>query len=86
MPTSVTKSTYLRRTTTGLWGVFAVIVLSVIYLLSNMGLNSLKIVTIVTMLTTAAMLFNRGSRRLLIVPAVIALLCSLVALGLQYNA
>lgn len=86
MPNSVTKSTYLRRSAAGLWGVFAVILLSVIYLLSNMGMNSLKIVTIITMLMTVAMLFNRGSRRLLIVPAVIALLCSLVALALQHNA
>lgn len=85
MPTSVTKSTYLRRSTARLWGVFAVILLSVIYLLSNMGLNSLKAVTIVTMLTTAAMLFNRGSRRLLIIPAVIALLCSLMALVSQHS-
>lgn len=86
MPASLSKSTNLRRSTAGLWGVFVVILLSVIYLLSNMGLNSLKIITIVTMLATAAMLFNRGSRRLLIVPAVIALLCSLVALVMQHNA
>ncbi|WP_368877460.1 DUF1435 family protein [Providencia vermicola] len=85
MPINVTKSAYLRRSAAGLWGVFAVILLSVIYLLSNMGLNSLKIITIVTMLATAAMLFNRGSRHLLIVPAVIVLLCSLIALVLQHN-
>ncbi|EKT53645.1 DUF1435 family protein [Providencia sneebia] len=85
MPISVSKNTQERRIITGLWSVFAVIFLSVIYLLSNMGIDNVKIAIIVAMLTTIAMLFNRGSRRLLIVPAIITLLCSLAAFVLQHH-
>lgn len=83
MPTSISKTTGLRRIGAGLWGVFAVILLSIIYVLSNMGIDSLKVIMITMMVATAGMLFNRGSRRLLIIPAVISLACFLMAFILQ---
>ncbi|HGN1707688.1 TPA: DUF1435 family protein [Providencia rettgeri] len=83
MPTSISKTTGLRRIGAGLWGVFAVILLSIIYVLSSMGLDSLRIVMVTMMVATAGMLFNRGSRRLLIIPAVISLACFLMAFVLQ---
>lgn len=86
MPTTLSKATGLRRIGAGIWGVFAVILLSIAYLLSSIGLENLKIVMIVMMVATACMLFNRGSRRLLIIPAVISLLCFLIAFVLQSSA
>ncbi|APC10322.1 MULTISPECIES: DUF1435 family protein [Providencia] len=83
MPTSISKTTGLRRIGAGLWGVFAVILLSITYVLSNMGLDNLKITMIIMMIATAGMLFNRGSRRLLIIPAVVSLVCFLAAFVLQ---
>nr|ELR5212623.1 DUF1435 family protein [Providencia rettgeri] len=83
MPTSISKTTGLRRIGAGLWGVFAVILLSITYVLSNMGLDNLKITMITMMIATAGMLFNRGSRRLLIIPAVVSLVCFLAAFVLQ---
>ncbi|OAT50161.1 hypothetical protein M998_2718 [Providencia heimbachae ATCC 35613] len=38
------------------------------------------------MIATAGMLFNRGSRRLLIIPAGLSLLCFLIAFFLQHSA
>lgn len=83
MPTSISKTTGLRRIGAGLWGVFAVILLSITYVLSNMGLDNLKIIMVIMMIATAGMLFNRGSRRLLIIPAVVSLVCFLAAFVLQ---
>ncbi|EJD6615694.1 DUF1435 family protein [Providencia rettgeri] len=83
MPTSISKTTGLRRIGAGLWGVFAVILLSITYVLSNMGLDNLKITMIIMMIATAGMLFNSGSRRLLIIPAVVSLVCFLAAFVLQ---
>ncbi|MGG4610243.1 DUF1435 family protein [Providencia sp. Me31A] len=83
MPTSISKTTGLRRIGAGLWGVFAVILLSIVYVLSSIGLDSLRVVMITMMVATAGMLFNRGSRRLLIIPAVISLACFLMAFVLQ---
>lgn len=83
MPTSISKTTGLRRIGAGLWGVFAVILLSITYVLSDMGLDNLKITMITMMIATAGMLFNRGSRRLLIIPAVVSLVCFLAAFVLQ---
>ena len=83
MPTSISKTTGLRRIGAGLWGVFAVVLLSIAYVLSNMGFDNLKVVMITMMIATAGMLFNRGSRRLLIIPAVVSLLCFLMAFVLQ---
>ncbi|HHR6228482.1 TPA: DUF1435 family protein [Providencia alcalifaciens] len=78
MGTSVSKATGLRRIGAGLWGVFAVVLLSIMYLLSNMGFAPLKVAMITLMIATAGMLFNRGSRRLLIIPAVMSLGCFLL--------
>ncbi|KLN46063.1 MFS transporter [Providencia rettgeri] len=83
MPTSISKTAGLRRIGAGLWGVFAVVLLSIAYVLNNMGLDNLKIIMIIMMVATAGMLFNRGSRRLLIIPAVISLACFMMAFVLQ---
>ena len=71
----------LRRSRAGLWGILAVVLLSVIYLMSKSGIENLKIATVVAMLLTAGCLFNRDSRHFLILPAVFALLFSLMAFG-----
>lgn len=86
MPISLSKAAGLRRIGAGLWGVFAVILLSITYLLNNMGLDNLRITMIILMIATAGMLFNRGSRRLLIIPAGLSLLCFLIAFFLQHSA
>ncbi|MFB9998639.1 Protein of uncharacterised function (DUF1435) [Providencia rustigianii] len=83
MGTSVSKATGLRRIGAGLWGVFAVVLLSIIYLLSNMGVDPLRVLMVTLMIATAGMLFNRGSRRLLIIPAVLSLACFLLAFILR---
>ncbi|MEQ4675648.1 DUF1435 family protein [Providencia vermicola] len=83
MPTSISKTAGLRRIGAGLWGVFAVVLLSIAYVLSNMGFDNLRVVMITMMIATAGMIFNRGSRRLLIIPAVVSLLCFLMAFVLQ---
>lgn len=83
MPISVSRATNLRRINAGMWGVFSVILLSITYLLSNMGLDNLRIAMIITMIATAGMLFNRGSRRLLIIPAIISLVFFMMALLLH---
>ncbi|EFB71029.1 hypothetical protein PROVRUST_07911 [Providencia rustigianii DSM 4541] len=73
----------MRRIGAGLWGVFAVVLLSIIYLLSNMGVDPLRVLMVTLMIATAGMLFNRGSRRLLIIPAVLSLACFLLAFILR---
>lgn len=69
----------LGRSRAGLWGILAVVLLSVVYLMVQSGIESLKIAIVVAMLLTAGCLFNRGSRHFLILPAVFALLFSLMA-------
>ncbi|KLN97803.1 DUF1435 family protein [Moellerella wisconsensis] len=83
MTIKASQSISIRSNSPGLWGVIAVVLLSIIYLMSQSGIDHLKIATVIAMLLTAVMLFNKSSRLFLILPAVLALAFSLLAFSVH---